>query len=73
MDRIQSSTHALGIGAAGGIATPDQVYGNYLTTHGIGVLSYAECLKIFGAVYILFLMIGMGFKAVKWWRSRKNE
>lgn len=45
--------------AAGGIAAPaiEPIYGNYLTTHGFELLSYAECMQVVGTVYVSFLLI----------------
>ncbi len=57
IDRVQ---HVLGLTAAGGIATqankiPD--YGHYLTTHGYGLLSYAEWMQVFASIYVIMLII----------------
>lgn len=58
---------AVGVGAAGASATPAPVYGEYLTTHGLGLLSYAEWIQVIGAVYVATLLI----KMAGGWLSRR--
>ena len=45
--------------AAGGIAVPaiEPIYGNYLTTHGFELLSYAESMQVIGTIYVSWLLI----------------
>jgi polyferredoxin len=50
---------AVGVGAAGASAAPAPVYGEYLTTHGLGLLSYAEWIQVIGAVYVATLLARM--------------
>lgn len=47
----------LGLTATGASAAPAQVYGQYLTTHGIFILSYAEWIQILGAFYVAYLLL----------------
>ena len=46
-----------GLTAAGSITAPTPMYGNYLTTHGLELLSYAECMQVLGSVYVAYLLI----------------
>lgn len=51
------------IGAAGAAIAPSDVFGEYLLTHGIGVLSYSEWIRVIGCLYVLILiakMAGLG-------------
>lgn len=58
---------AIGLGAAGASAAPTPAYGEYLTTHGVGLLSYAEWIQVIGAVYVLTLLC----KMAGGWLSRR--
>jgi len=64
--RIPEAT--TGVTAAGASSTPVSVYGEWLLTHGIGVLSYAEIIQLLGAAYVLTLLLKMMgvFKLIKW-------
>lgn len=53
-DRVMVST---GITAAGASSAPAETYGTFLATHGIFVLSYAECIQVLGATYVVFLLV----------------
>lgn len=33
------------------------VYGSYLTSHGVGLLSYSEIIQVIGAFYVSYLLI----------------
>lgn len=46
-----------GVVAAGTTLTPQDQFNEWLITNGIGVLSYAELMKIIGTVYILSLLL----------------
>lgn len=48
--------HTVGVGAAGGVLTPMPIYGDFLTTHGFWLMSYAEWMKVVGTVYITVLL-----------------
>jgi len=37
--------------------TVGPVYGSYLTTNGIGLLSFSEIIQVLGAVYVSFLLV----------------
>lgn len=50
---------AVGVGAAGASAAPTPMYGEYLATHGIWLLSYAEWIQVIGAVYVATLLVKM--------------
>ena len=58
---------AVGVGAAGASATPAPVYGEYLTTHGLWLLSYAEWIQVIGAIYVATLLVKM---ASGWLRGK---
>lgn len=60
---------AIGLGAAGASAAPTPAYGEYLTTHGVGLLSYAEWIQVIGAVYVLTLLT----KMMGGWIKRRFE
>lgn len=36
--------------------TVGPVYGDYLISHGIGLLSFSEIIQVIGSVYVLFLL-----------------
>ena len=44
-------------GAAGSAIAPSQVFGEYLNTHGVWLLSYAEWCKVVGTIWILLLIM----------------
>tara|TARA_R110000744_G_scaffold246942_1_gene363416 strand:- start:1130 stop:1375 length:246 start_codon:yes stop_codon:yes gene_type:complete len=59
--------------------TVGPVYGSYLTTNGIGLLSFSEIIQVLGAVYVSFLLIkallntGIGKKIrskISGWRDK---
>lgn len=56
---------SVGVGAAGVSATPTTMYGDWLTTHGVGVLSYAEWLQCLGGLYIAVLLGRMAWQAIR--------
>ncbi len=73
---------ATGITAGTATVTPNETYekipeiGNYLANHApldIGVLSYAEYIKIIGAIYIIILSIGYVHKGVVWFKKLLKE
>jgi len=72
MRHIQNTVN---VGAAGTAATPTEIFGQYLTTHGIYFLSYAELFQILAATWILILI----FKAarvmhfIKWIYDRLRD
>jgi hypothetical protein len=49
----------VGVSAAGASAAPTPMYGDYLATHGIWLLSYAEWLQVLGGLYVATLLIKM--------------
>lgn len=49
----------LGVSAAGASSAPAPAYGEYLTTHGVWMLSYAEWIQVIGAVYVATLLTKM--------------
>lgn len=48
-----------GVAAAGASSAPAPVYGEFLTTNGFWLLSYAEWLQVLGAVYVVCLLLRM--------------
>ena len=48
--------HTTGIVAAGVSSAPTPMYGDFLATHGLGLLSYAEWFQILGSIYVCFLL-----------------
>lgn len=39
------------------LPTAVPVYGSYLTSNGIGLLSFSEIIQVLGAVYVSFLLL----------------
>ena len=73
---------ATGLTAGTATVTPNETYakipeiGNYLANHApfdLGVLSYAEYIKIIGAVYIIILSIGGIHKGILWIKKTCRE
>jgi len=60
----------IGTGAAGGVVTPTPVYGDFLTTHGIWVMSIAEWMKVVGTIYIILLIISLIIKTASYINGR---
>lgn len=52
-------TAKIAINGSAGAATltPSQVFGDFLNTHGVWVLSYAEWIKVIGAVWVSILIV----------------
>ena len=54
--------------------TVGPVYGSYLTTNGIGFLSFSEIIQVIGAIYVSFLLLkalantGVGKKIRSWFK-----
>lgn len=42
--------------AAGSITAPTPLYGSYLTSNGIWLLSYAEWMQVLGSIYVVYLL-----------------
>lgn len=63
----------LGAGAAGGVITPTQVYGDFLNTNGLWLMSYAEWMKAMASLYIIFLIISILFKFYTYMRGKFSE
>ena len=61
MVTTEKIVHSTGIVATGVSSAPAETYGNYLSTNGFLLLSYAEWMQIIGCVYIIFLI----FKLLK--------
>ena len=55
-----------GVAAAGASSAPTPIYGDYLTTHGAGLLSYAEWIQVLGSIYVAFLLAGGLVRLAKW-------
>jgi len=53
--------HGTGVAAAGASAAPAPMYGDFLVTHGMGILSYAEWLQVLGSIYVGVLLIKMTY------------
>jgi hypothetical protein len=53
-DRAVAGT---GIAAAGASSAPTPIYGDFLTTHGMWILSYAEWIQVIGSIYVAFLLL----------------
>ncbi len=51
------ATHTTGIVAVGASAAPTPIYGYYLTTHGIWLLSWAEWIQVIGSIYVACLLL----------------
>ncbi len=49
----------VGVVAVGASAAPAPIYGTYLTTHGLSVLSYAEWIQVLGSIYVATLLVKM--------------
>jgi len=70
-ETFMASKPALLTGAAGAAAavTPaDQmtaITGQWLSTHGIGVLSYTEIIQVVGAVWVACLLVDRGIALVR--------
>lgn len=73
-DSFVASKPAVVSGAAGAVAavTPTErlatVTGEWLTTHGIGAISYTELIQVIGAVWVLCLIadrVWAGFKMLR--------
>lgn len=68
---------SVGVTAAGISTAPTPWYGavsgNYLDTHGIISLSWAEWIKVLGAIYILVLLIKMLHGKHKEYRVKKQK
>lgn len=47
------------VGAVGAAIAPNYAFGEYLMTHGIGVLSYSEWIRVIGCLYVLILICKM--------------
>lgn len=59
--------HSVGVSSTGVVVAPEEMFGEFLTTHGVWLLSYSEWMKVLGSIYILFLLIKLlsEVKAVK--------
>jgi len=55
-----------GVAAAGVSSAPTPLLGEYLTTHGISVLSYAEVIQVAGFLYVVVLLGRMAIPSCKW-------
>ena len=70
-ETFMASKPALVTGAAGAAAavTPAEqmtaITGQWLSTHGIGVLSYTEIIQVVGAVWVACLLIDRGIALVR--------
>ncbi len=56
------SLKAIFLAASGTLAAatsyvPAHVFGQFLTTNGMGILSYAEWLQVLGGIYVFSLLI----------------
>ena len=58
---IERVLHCTGVIAVGAGATPTPIYGDFLATHGVLFLSYAECIQVLGSVYVASLLIKMAY------------
>jgi len=58
-----------GVSAAGASAAPTPMYGDYLTAHGVWLLSYAEWLQVLGGLYVATLLVKMGAS----WIQRRGK
>ena len=73
MNDIIKGVTATGVSGAGSDQYADlPKIGEFLVTHGYGLLSYSEMIRIFGAIYLLMLflkMLGAG-KLIRWaWKK----
>jgi len=57
----ERALHGTGVVAVGASATPAPIYGDFLATHGVWVLSYVECIQVLGSVYVASLLIKMAY------------
>jgi len=73
---------ATGITAGTATVTPNETYekipeiGSYLANHApldLGVLSYAEYIKIIGSIYIIILSVGYIYRGVIWFKKLFKE
>lgn len=56
---------AVNSGAGAATIVPTYSFGQYLNTHGIWVLSYAEWIKVIGCVWISLLIVEFLAKNIK--------
>tara|TARA_R110000772_G_C13310322_1_gene440434 strand:- start:30166 stop:30426 length:261 start_codon:yes stop_codon:yes gene_type:complete len=56
-DQIAQAAKGITATTAATAPTVGPVYGSYLTTNGIGLLSFSEIIQVLGAVYVSFLLI----------------
>ena len=76
---IERVLSIVGLGAAGGVLAPMPIYGDYLTTHGFWLVSYAEWIKVLSSFYIACMLAKMsGFslsnlssKLIKYLRRKR--
>lgn len=80
--KILQLSPKLAINGSAGAATlvPSHTLGQALNTHGVWLLSYAEWIKITGAIWVLLLIIESLvrhckslIKVVKKWKAVKKE
>jgi len=58
------ATHGTGVAATGASVAPVPLYGDFLSTHGVLILSYAEMMQILASVYV-FCLLGTFFGVFK--------
>lgn len=56
-DQIAQAAKGITATTAATAPTVGPVYGSYLTTNGIGLLSFSEIIQVLGAVYVSFLLV----------------
>ena len=65
-----------GVLAVGSSAAPPEVFPSYLTTHGLGVLSYAEMIQLVGGIYVTLLLCNLLKPYIKsaadWMKNKLN-
>lgn len=67
LHKLQHLNPKFAVNGSAGVATlvPTYEFGQFLNTHGIGVLSWAEIIKIIGAIWVTFLILEATFKYSK--------
>lgn len=78
-DQIVQGVKGITATTAATAPTVGPVYGSYLSTNGIGFLSFSEYIQVIGCIYVSFLLVkalantGMGKKIrskISSWRDK---
>ncbi len=63
-----------GLTASGAIVTPTPIYGHFLTTNGMLLVSWAEWIQILGAIYVIYLLgkVANGVFQAVWYKVKQR-